>query len=257
PMPNYPSRPEYAGLLEELDQCTGRIVDAVDQHGLANNTLIVFVSDNGGLEHEQSGRITTSNAPLRGEKGTLYEGGVRVPCIARWAGTIPAGKESATVGSTIDFYSTFIDLARASAPGDQPLDGASLLPVLRDPAARLGRDSLYWHLPHYHHSTPASSVRQGDWKLIEFFEDGALELYNLADDLGETKNRAKDFPDRAKALQAALKAWRKEVQAQLPQRNPAYDPARVDERWNRSSVTPIGGGGGKEGGEGKKGRKKA
>lgn len=260
PMPNYPSRPDYAGLLEELDQCTGRIVDAVDQHGLANNTLVIFVSDNGGLEHEQSGRITTSNAPLRGEKGTLYEGGVRVPCIARWAGTIPAGKESATVGSTIDFYSTFIDLARAAAPSDQPLDGTSLLPVLRDPAAKLGRDTFYWHLPHYHHSTPASSVRQGDWKLIEFFEDGALELYNLAEDLGETKNRAKDFPDRAKAMQAALKAWRKDVQAQVPQRNPAYDPARVEERWNRSSVTPIGGGGGGDGeggGAPRKGRKKA
>lgn len=261
PMPNYPSRPEYAGLLEELDQCAGRIADAVDQHGLANNTLIIFVSDNGGLVSEQNGRITTSNAPLRGEKGSLYEGGVRVPFIARWPGSIPAGKESATVGSTIDFYPTFLELARATAPKDQPLDGVSLLPALRDPAAKLGRDTLYWHLPHYHHSTPASSIRQGDWKLIEFFEDGALELYNLADDLGETKNLATQFPDRAKALQAALKVWRKEVQAQLPQRNPAYDPARVEERWNRKSLTPIGPGGGDgEGGGGgaaKKGRKKA
>lgn len=256
PMPNYPSRPEYAGLLEELDQCVGRIADAVDQHGLAANTLILFVSDNGGLVSEQSGRITTSNAPLRGEKGSLYEGGVRVPFIARWPGSIPAGKESATIASTIDFYPTFLALAQAAAPKDQPLDGVSLLPALRDPAAKLGRDTLYAHLPHYHHSTPASSVRQGDWKLIEFFEDGALELYNLADDLGETKNLAQKFPDRAKALHSALKTWRKEVQAQLPQRNPAYDPARVDERWNRKSITPIGGEAG-GGATAKKGRKKA
>ncbi len=258
PMPNYPSRPEYAGLLEELDQSVGRIVETVSRLGLAENTLIIFVSDNGGLHREQGGTVTTSNAPLRSEKGTVYEGGIRVPCIARWPGVIPAGKPSATVAATIDFYPTFLAVASASAPPGQVLDGVNLLPVLRDPAASLGRDSLYWHLPHYHHSTPAGAIRQGDWKLIEFFEDGALELYHLAKDLGEADNVAKKYPERTAALQAALKAWRKEVQAQMPQRNPGYDPARAAEFWSRKTVSPTGApgsGGGEEGAARKKGKK--
>jgi arylsulfatase A len=239
PMPNYPSRPEYAGLLEELDRSVGTIVEAVDRLGLAENTLIVFVSDNGGLHREQGGTITTSNAPLRAEKGTLYEGGIRVPCIVRWTGKIPAAKESAAVGSTIDFYPTFLDAANV-APGEhQKLDGVSLLPVLRSPSVSLPRDTLYWHLPHYHHSTPASAIRQGEWKLIEFFENGALELYNLRDDIGEHTNLALQFPDRVKTMHLALKGWRKDVQAQMPQRNPAYEPARADEFWSRKTVSPT------------------
>lgn len=262
PMQDYPSRPEYAGLLEELDQSVGRITAAVDALGLGNNTLIVFVSDNGGLNREQGGTITTSNAPLRSEKGTLYEGGIRVPCIARWPGRIPAGGTTATVGSTIDFYPTFVELARASPPSEQALDGVSLLPVLRNAAATLNRDSLYWHLPHYHHSTPASAIRRGDWKLIEFFEDGALELYNLASDLGETRNLAGEQPGQTRTLHAALRAWRKEVQAQMPQRNPAYDPAREGEFWSRKTVSATRPpGSGREGGEegaaaAKKGKRK-
>lgn len=251
PMPNYPSRPEYAGLLDELDQSVGKIVETVDRLGLGQNTLVVFVSDNGGLHHEQGGTVTTSNAPLRSEKGSLYEGGVRVPAIARWPGTIPAAKETAAIGSTIDFYPTFVELAQATRPpaDRQVLDGVSLLSVLRDATADLHRDTLYWHLPHYHHSTPASAMRQGDWKLIEFFEDGGrLELYNLAEDLGEQHDLAARFPDRAKAMQAALKAWRKEVQAQMPQRNPAYDAAREGEFWSRKSASPTGAPG--SGGEG-------
>ncbi len=239
PMPGYPSRPEYAGLLEELDQSVGRIVETVDRLGLGQNTLILFVSDNGGLHKEQGGTITTSNAPLRAEKGTLYEGGIRVPCLARWPGAIPAAQTSAAIASTIDLYPTFLDIARTGAPdrATQPLDGISLLPHLRQPATPVARDTLYWHLPHYHHSTPASAIRQGDWKLLEFFEDGALELYHLSADLGETKNLAAQEPARTQALHTALKAWRKEVQAQLPQRNPAYDPARESEFWSRKTVT--------------------
>ena len=239
PMPNYPSRPEYAGLLEELDDSVGRIVETIDRLGLGANTLILFVSDNGGLHREQGGTVTTSNAPLRSEKGTLYEGGIRVPCIARWTGTITAGKEPAAVGSTIDLYPTFLELAGAARPANQVLDGVSLATVFRNPSATLGRDTLYWHLPHYHHSTPASAIRQGNWKLLEFFEDGALELYDLAADLGEQNNLAAREPERAKAMRAALQAWRKEVQAQLPQRNPAYDEARAVEFWSRKTVTPT------------------
>ncbi len=252
PMPGYPSRPEYAGLLEELDQSVGRIAATVDRLGLGANTLIVFVSDNGGLHREQGGTITTSNAPLRAEKGTLYEGGIRVPCIARWPGTIPAARPTDAIAGTIDLYPTFLAAAGVAgpAPERQVLDGIDLLPGLRAPSAASRRDTLYWHLPHYHHSTPASAIRQGDWKLIEFFEDGALELYHLAADLGEANNLAAKFPERTAAMHAALKAWRKDVQAQLPQRNPAYDPAREGEFWSRKSITLTRApGGGREGGE--------
>ena len=228
-MPGYPCNPLYAGLLAELDASVGRIAAAVDAAGLAENTLIVFLSDNGGLETEQSGRIVTSNQPLRGEKGSLYEGGVRIPAIARWPGTIPAGRESATPAITTDVYPTFVEIGRATLPTTQPQDGVSLAAVLRDPTTPLARDTLHWHLPHYHHSTPASSIRRGDWKLIEFFEDGVLELYDLAADPSERTNLATREPARARELRAALAAWRTRVGARLPQPNPLYDPARATE----------------------------
>jgi len=228
-MPGYPCNPLYAGLLAELDASVGRITAAVDAAGLAEHTLIVFLSDNGGLETEQSGRIVTSNQPLRGEKGSLYEGGVRIPAIARWPGTIPAGRESATPAITTDVYPTFVEIGRATLPTTQPQDGVSLAAVLRDPITPLARDTLHWHLPHYHHSTPASSIRRGDWKLIEFFEDGVLELYDLAADPSERTNLATREPARARELRAALAAWRTRVGARLPQPNPLYDPARATE----------------------------
>ena len=235
PQPGYPSNPLYAGLLAELDASVGRIVAAVDAAGLAENTLILFLSDNGGIEHEQSGRIVTSNHPLRGEKGTLYEGGVRIPAIARWPGTIPADRESATPAITHDIYPTLVELGRATLPTTQPQDGVSLAAHLRNPAAPLARDTLYWHLPHYHHSTPASSLRRGDWKLIEFFEGNVLELYNLAADPAEKNNLATREPARARELRDALAAWRMRVGARLPTPNPQHDPARA---------TELGGGGG-------------
>ena len=229
PMPGYPSRPEYAGLLEELDRSVGRIVDAIDRAGLGENTLILFLSDNGGLETEQSGRIVTSNKPLRNEKGSLYEGGIRIPAFARWTGRIPAGREAAVPLITLDVYPTFLELAGLRPSTSQPLDGASFLPVLADPAARLARDTLYWHLPHYHHSTPASAIRRGDWKLIEFFETDSVELYHLGRDLGESDNLAAREPQRARELRTALAQWRQSVGARMPQPNPDYDPARAQE----------------------------
>lgn len=238
-MPGYPSRPEYAGLLEELDRSVGRVVAAVDRLGLGDRTLILFLSDNGGLEHEQSGRIVTSNAPLRGEKGTLYEGGIRIPAIARWPGTVPAGATCATPATTIDVHPTFVELGRAAAPAGQPRDGHSLAGLLRDPRRAPAHDTFTWHLPHYHHSTPASAVRQGDWKLIEFFEDGALELYHLATDPGEARNLATAEPARARELRATLATWRQEVGARLPVPNPNYDPARASEFGRGGAEAPA------------------
>lgn len=235
PMRGYPSRPEYAGLLEELDRSVGRIADAIDRLGLAANTLLMFTSDNGGLEHEQNGTVVTSNTPLRGEKGSLYEGGIRVPAIARWGGVIPRGAVSAASAGTIDIHATLLDLAGVARPASEPLDGVSLAPVLRQPGAALVRDALYWHLPHYHHSTPASAMRRGDWKLIEFFENSALELYNLRDDPRERRNLAAAEPQRAADLQKALAAWRTKVSARMPVANPNYDPARANELAGRGA----------------------
>lgn len=228
PVPGKLCNPAYAGLLEELDQSVGRIVEAVGKAGVAQDTLILFLSDNGGIEHEQGGRVVTSNMPLRGEKGTLYEGGIRVPAIACWPGKTPAGSLCGTPVITIDLYPTLLELARAPMP-KQPLDGVSLASLLRDPRAMLNRDTLHWHLPHYHHSTPAGAIRRGGWKLIEFFETGALELYNLDADPGELNNLSASEEGRARELQDALAAWRREVGALMPVPNPAHDPARADE----------------------------
>ena len=240
PMPGYPSRPDYAGLLEEMDQSVGRVLDALDRLGLAQNTLVIFTSDNGGLAHQQNGTVVTSNAPLRGEKGMLYEGGIRVPCIARWPGVTPAGKSCDVPATTLDLYPTFLEIANVDRPAVQPLDGTSLLPSLRDPSSRPEPRSLCWHFPHYHHSRPSSAIRRGDWKLIEFFDSEDLELYNLADDPGETKNLANRQPERTRELHEALRAWRSEVDAQMPQENPAHDPERADEWWSRRTVEPTG-----------------
>lgn len=233
PAAGHPCLPAYAGLLAELDQSVRRVVAAVDAAGLADRTLIVFVSDNGGLEHEQNGRVVTSNKPLRGEKGTLYEGGIRVPAIARWSGQIPAGSVCDTPAITLDWYPTFVELAGAEMPEKQPCDGTSLADLLRDPTRPLDRDTLYWHLPHYHHSTPASAIRQGDWKLIEFLEDGKVELYNLRDDLSEQRDLSAAQPARANMLRTALHQWRQAVGARMPMPNPDYDPARATELLRR------------------------
>jgi arylsulfatase A len=238
PMPGYPSLPEYAGLLEELDDSVAAIVAALEKAGIAGRTLVVFVSDNGGLETDQPGNRYTSNLPLRSEKGTLYEGGIRVPAIMSWPGTIPAGTVCDAPAVTTDLYATFLEVAGeatllerlgAGSVSKSPLDGVSLLPVLRNPAATLARGALFWHLPHYHHSTPASAVRQGRWKLIEFFEDNAVELYDLDADPGESNNLAAAEAGKAAELKTALAAWRARVGARLPQPNPAYDPERAGE----------------------------
>ena len=234
PMPGYPSLPAYAGLLEELDQSVGRIAEAIDQAGIAERTLILFISDNGGLEHEQSGRVVTSNRPLRGEKGQLYEGGIRVPAIARWSGNVPADTLCETPVTTIDVYPTLLELATADPLEDQPVDGVSLATLLRDPSAEIGRDTIYWHLPHYHHSTPASAIRRGAWKLIEFFEDGSLELYNLDADIGEQENLAAKESALAQELHASLVAWRERVEARMPMPNPNHDPDRETELLQRN-----------------------
>jgi len=172
----------------------------------------------------------TSNLPLRVGKGSTYEGGVRVPLIIKWPGVTKRGQLCDTPVITTDFYPTMLAMAGVRLEAKRIVDGESLVPLLRETGS-LRRDTLYWHYPHYHPggATPYSAVRAGDWKLIEFFEDHHVELYNLKDDLGESTDLAERFPKKATELRARLAAWRKDVSAQLPQPNPNYDPARDGE----------------------------
>jgi uncharacterized sulfatase len=240
------NNPVYAAMIEHLDDSTGRILKKLDELDLADSTMVVFFSDNGGLYKPYGGyggdmSPVCSNAPLRAEKGTLYEGGIREPLIIRWPGVVKPGTTCSAAVCSVDFYPTFLQAAGAKPDSHHTLDGESLLPLLalvsaeRAGAGQTGglqRDAMFWHYPHYHHSTPAGAIRQGKWKLIEFFEDGRLELYNLESDIGEKQNLAKKMPERAAALQRKLAAWRQSVGAKMPIPNPDYDPAKAHE-WRR------------------------
>jgi len=220
--------PTYAGKVASVDRSVGRVRAKLAELGLADNTVIIFTSDNGGLDRR--GGEPTENAPLRAGKGSAYEGGVRVPAIIYAPGVTPAGTVSEEPIITVDYYPTI--LALAGVEGDPKhnanVDGVNLLPVLKDPAATLGRHALYWHYPHYHPggATPYSAIRAGDYRLVEFFEDNHIELYNLKQDIGETKDLVKEMPDKARELTEELHAWRKSVGAQMPEPNPNYDPAK-------------------------------
>lgn len=235
----YSCNPLYAGLLEEMDTGVGRVLAALDQLGLAENTIVVFTSDNGGLERESGGWPGTLNRPLRDEKGTLYEGGIRIPTIVRWPGVTKAGATQTSPAISLDFYPTFVEAAGARFPGEQTLDGVSIRPLCENAAARSRRERLYWHYPHYHHSRPACAVRGGDWKAIEFFDTGAVELYNIHSDPGEAKDLAATMPEKARELRQSLRQWRQNVNAQMPQPNPAFDAKRAGEWWNRRTMQPT------------------
>jgi len=226
------NHPVYAAMVEHVDQSVGRVLAGLRAAGVDENTLVVFFSDNGGLRQrfDGDGPIVSTNAPLRDEKGSLYEGGIREPLIVRWPGVVPPRSICRAPVTSVDFYPTLLEAARAPGDPGHVLDGVSLLPLLE--GGRVERDPLFWHYPHYHHSTPAGAVRQGDWKLHEFFEDGRLELYNLRNDLGETRDLAQEKPAKAKELQQQLAAWRESVNADMPTPNPNYDPGRQHE-WGR------------------------
>jgi arylsulfatase A-like enzyme len=211
-------RPAYAAMIHGLDENVGRILRRLDELQLTDRTLVIFFSDNGGYD------VVTSNAPLRAGKGYSYEGGHREPLIVRLPGIVqPAAVSDQPVIST-DFYPTILDAVGLSLKTDQHVDGVSLLPLLKDPASKLDRDALYWHFPHYAPpgGTPSGAIRVGDFKLIEFFEDGKLELYDLGEDVGETNDLAGRMPEKVKELHERLIAWRKQVDAKLPPPNPNW-----------------------------------
>lgn len=234
------NNPRYAGMTEDLDTSVGRILDKLEELGLEKNTIVVFASDNGGLRkiYTGVGETVSSNVPLRDEKGTLYEGGVRVPLIVRWPGVVKPGTVAGEPVTTADLLPTFSEMAGTPLP-KQPIDGSSLVGILKDPQASLKREAIYFHYPHYHHSIPGGAIRAGDWKLIEFFGDEGIELYNLKDDLGEKNNLAANNPEKVAQLHQQLAMWRKEVGARMPTVNPKADPKRAAQWWNRKKNVPL------------------
>lgn len=233
------NHPVYAAMIEDLDAQIGRLLDELDRLDLAQDTVVLIASDNGGLREvfTGNGQIVSTNAPLRAEKGTIYEGGIRVPLIVRWPGVTAAGADCRALAATWDLLPTFCAIAGIGPP-DQPLDGADISPLLRNPKASLDRGALYFHYPHYHHSRPAGAIRRGKWKLVEWFDDHSVELYNLVDDIGESNDLASAMPEKAKQLRNDLRAWRQGVGARMPTKNPNYVAQKADQWWDRRTDAP-------------------
>lgn len=238
----------YAGMIASVDDSVGRVLEKIAALGIDQNTLVIFSSDNGGVGgyeeifkgapapsgggkgkgrrgQGEGGRIgITSNVPLRGGKGMFYEGGIRVPYIFRWKGTIPAGATCDQPIHSVDLYPTLLDVAGGLPPKGHVLDGVSYAACMKSGGSeKIGRDALFWHFPGYLGSgpniwrtTPVGVIRRGDYKLLEFFEDGRLELYNLASDIGEKTDLAKEKPDLVKELHGRLKSWQESMHAPMP-----------------------------------------
>ena len=216
----------YAAMIESMDDAVGRIRRALEELNLAERTVVIFTSDNGG-------RVpTTSNHPLRVGKGSCYEGGTRVPLIVHWPGVTKPGSVCETPVISMDLYPTLLEVAGVKDAAGPGVDGTSLVPQLRQDGD-LKREALFWHYPHYQHyqmggTTPYGAIRAGDFKLIEFFDDMRVELYNLREDIGEQRNLAAQKPEKVDELRGRLHTWRKQVGAQMPSRNPNYDPSKPE-----------------------------
>jgi arylsulfatase A-like enzyme len=216
------SKPVYASMIDSMDESVGHVMATLTELGIDNRTIVIFTSDNGGLLNN------TSNSPLREGKGSAYEGGVRVPLIIRWPGQIRAGSTCNVPVFGADLYPTVLAMTGARPEPGQVIDGESIVPLCRQRGS-LKRDTIFWHYPHNHPggASPYSAIRAGDWKLIEFQEDGHAELYNIAEDIGEKNELSARFAEKARELRARLEAWRREVGAQMAVPNPDYDPARA------------------------------
>lgn len=220
--------PTYAAMVETLDHSIGSLMEKVKAAGLENDTVWMITSDNGGLRYEgKAAKPVTDNAPARNGKGHLYEGGIRVPLLIRWPGVSKNGTSSDTPVITPDLFATIVEIAGARPKG--PIDGRSLVGLLRGGRGPTG--PLYWHYPHYSNQggVPGGAVRDGEWKLIEFYESGRVELFRLTTDPAERQNLAARYPKVVQRLQAKLSAWRRSVAASMPQVNPAFDPATADQ----------------------------
>jgi arylsulfatase A-like enzyme len=222
---------EYAGMIESVDDSVGRVLRALRDAGVHQNTVVLFSSDNGGVTSlEWKKRPVTSNLPLRSGKGHVYEGGIRVPTVVRWPGVTKAGSRCDEVIVSYDYAPTIASIAGVPSSRVKSMDGVNFTPLLRG-AAQLDRADNFWHYPHYSPQLgkPAAAIRRGPHKLILFFEDSRTELYNLRDDIGETKDLSSEKPDLAASMRRRLEAWLQETKAQIPQKNPGYDPSRERE----------------------------
>ena len=252
--PDDPQRsPTYAAMVESMDDSVGKILDALDRLGIAERTAVVFFSDNGGNMYSSvDGTVPTSNKPLRGGKATVYEGGVRVPCIVNWPQLTKPGSRSDAIIQSTDFYPTFLELLGLKAQPGQVFDGTSIAGVLR--GQPLVREAIFTYFPHSpkvpDHLPPAVAVHSGDWKLIRVFHEGdrgahAYQLYNFKSDLGETNNLAAQQPARVKQLDALIEKFLTDTKAVVPKPNPAYNPAATTEdapaTKTAASTDPLGG----------------
>ncbi len=209
----------YAAMIESVDRAVGRMLSTLDELGLAGRTVVIFTSDNGGLQD-----YATDNAPLRAGKGYPYEGGIRVPLIVRWPGVVESGRVCDVPVTSVDHFPTLAELAGARLVSKRVIDGESLVPVLKETGS-LGREAIFWHFPHYRGEVvPYSIIRKGDWKLIKRYEGRIFELFNLKEDLSEKNDLSEKRPDKVKELDTELSAWLTDTQAKLPQENPDYEP---------------------------------
>jgi arylsulfatase A-like enzyme len=218
----------YAAMVEAMDLAVGKVLSKLDELGLTQNTLVLFTSDNGGLSTSEG--WPTSNAPLRGGKGWMYEGGIRVPLIIRWPAMVQAGSVITDPAYSPDYFATIMGACGIQPPTNHTVDGTSLLPVLK--GGELPERGLFWHYPHYGNQggAPSAAIRRGSWKLIHWMEDDRYELFNLADDLAETRDLAKAEPERLAALRSELMSWQKDVGALSPTPNPNFDPEKGSSR---------------------------
>ena len=218
--------PHLAAMVHSLDENVGRVLDTLEDLNIADDTVVFLTSDNGGYVNNYDGLQVTDNSPLRSGKGSLYEGGIRVPAMVRWPGVTVPGSVRDTPISTVDYYRTILSIAGLDGDRDhnRNVDGIDLVPLLRDAGHVPDRAALFFHYPHYYATTsPVSAVRVGDWKLLRYYEDSRLELYDLAEDIGERQDRASDRPGMATALLERLETWLDRVGAQHPSPRSARD----------------------------------
>jgi len=219
----------YGAMVEAMDEAVGKVLESLEEAGVADRTLVIFTSDNGGLSTSEGS--PTTNLPFRAGKGWLYEGGIREPVIVRWPGVAPKGTVSSWHVTGTDFFPTVLEAAGLPMLPEQHVDGVSFAAALKDPSATNHDRALYWHFPHWGNQggVPGSAVRQGDWKLIDWSWGRGTELFNLADDPGERKNLAQEKPEVVARLRKILEEFHAETKAIMPFPNP--DPKEPFEKW--------------------------
>ena len=249
--PDYACNAVYAAMIEHVDNSVGDLMVALEEHGLADNTIFIFCSDNGGVDNRFDSApllgdnsintypkdhplryIATSNAPLRAGKGTLYEGGVRVPLIVRWPGKIVPGSTSEAIVSSVDYYPTFLELSKGKKPEKQVLDGFSMVPSWTKDEFDPERE-VFTHYPVYHHEQPMSALRKGDWKIVENLVSGRFYLYNLKHDINEMTDLKFSNPEKIKEMKKSLQGWQVSTNAQRPITNPDFDASKRYE-WGKN-----------------------